>query len=543
MSDGIDVKALLDDQISSEKVPPRPFEEDSVREDSARDIGLSAPDGSTILLDDSFVSRDWITVVIAIALAILWFSIFELSMLDYLSVDGQVVPGLGVTVFTVALFAGVFISLGKRTRIDRVTVSLLVAVLLMALVPAVFSNPYLRVLNCVLLLGASILEIFLLADMLHSAWDRLSALFESIRLFISSLLHSNTKPLRALNALGTKGNSGAKSGALGVLAGVLIALVVLAVVLPLLSSADAVFGSFFNGFAQWLEQLNPWESLWHIIRVLLLAPFIFALLYNVSKHRRLENADNPLLGSLPHARNITLSTALIVLDIVYLLFVAVQLQFLFGGAEASSMSGGYAAYAREGFFQLVAVAAINLLALLATLVMADAKDTKGMRVMRVLSLVLLFCTVIILVSACMRMLLYISVFGFSLLRALTLLGMVFIAICLVAAGIKVFRPKFVFFRVFLVSGLVLWICFNFCNIDARIAEYNVEGFLNGTIEQIDVDYLGSLSPGAIPALENLAEQDPQRRELAESYIHLYESRADSVCRRWQSWNLSYAMVK
>ena len=50
--------------------------------------------------------------------------------------------------------------------------------------------------------------------------------------------------------------------------------------------------------------------------------------------------------------------------VLYALFAAVQFEYLFGGAEAAAMEGGWAEYARSGFMQLVIVAAVNLAALL-----------------------------------------------------------------------------------------------------------------------------------------------------------------------------------
>jgi hypothetical protein len=55
-------------------------------------------------------------------------------------------------------------------------------------------------------------------------------------------------------------------------------------------------------------------------------------------------------------------TVLLVVDLLFLAFVAVQFRYLFGGAElVRGLTGlGYAEYAREGFFQLVTVAALSL---------------------------------------------------------------------------------------------------------------------------------------------------------------------------------------
>ena len=53
---------------------------------------------------------------------------------------------------------------------------------------------------------------------------------------------------------------------------------------------------------------------------------------------------------------------LVVVDLLFLAFVLVQFRYLFGGAElVRGLTGmSYADYARRGFFELVAVAALSL---------------------------------------------------------------------------------------------------------------------------------------------------------------------------------------
>lgn len=52
---------------------------------------------------------------------------------------------------------------------------------------------------------------------------------------------------------------------------------------------------------------------------------------------------------------------MLLLCALYALFAAVQFIYLFGGREAVAMRGGYAQYARNGFFELVVICALNLL--------------------------------------------------------------------------------------------------------------------------------------------------------------------------------------
>ena len=63
----------------------------------------------------------------------------------------------------------------------------------------------------------------------------------------------------------------------------------------------------------------------------------------------------------------TVLTALLVLCVVYLLFISMQAKYLFGAFWGALPEGfSYSEYARQGFFELCRVAAINIVILLAT---------------------------------------------------------------------------------------------------------------------------------------------------------------------------------
>jgi hypothetical protein len=134
--------------------------------------------------------------------------------------------------------------------------------------------------------------------------------------------------------------------------------------------------------------------------------------------------------------------------------------------------------------------------------------------------------------------LYISVYGLSLLRALTLWGMALAAISLAAALLRLFLPGFRFFPVFFAAGLSLWLVFSFINIDRRIADYNVDAWLSGRVEQIDTDYLTRLGPDTMPALRRLNRSDPGA--FSDSELRAFEEKLRVGCEdmTWREWNLS-----
>lgn len=196
------------------------------------------------------------------------------------------------------------------------------------------------------------------------------------------------------------------------------------------------------------------------------------------------------------------------------------------------MQGGWAEYARRGFYQLVLVAALDLGFVLFC-------SARGGRTAWEKALSLLICalTLVILASAFWRMRLYITAYGLSLLRVMTLWAMAFILLSFVLAAVKILRPGFKFWPCFAALGLYGWIIFNAFSVDVRIADYNVDAYLDGRLASVDIDYLANLSPSTLPALERLYEA-----EGGAGLKLSIDGLRDTVPRSWTEWSLPLARL-
>ena len=68
--------------------------------------------------------------------------------------------------------------------------------------------------------------------------------------------------------------------------------------------------------------------------------------------------------------------------------------------------------------------------------------------------------------------------------------------------------------------------------DGRVADYNVDAYLSGSLEEVDTDYLASLSPEVLPALRRLYEAEPS--EYLAAQIGALESAQPGG---WTEWSL------
>ena len=277
--------------------------------------------------------------------------------------------------------------------------------------------------------------------------------------------------------------------------GLALALPLVLVLGGLLMSADAVFAQVVNETFQ--LDLEP-----VLTRVLaagalawVAAGFMRALLVRQPLVPLSLDVTGPRMSVTPVA------IALWTVNLLFIVFLVIQVRYLFGGAGMVEVTPGlsYAEYARRGFFELVMVAALVVpVLLLAHWAVApkDGKEERTLRATSFLQVVLLFA---IMASALYRMRLYQAAYGLTELRLYTTVFMTWIAFLLVWLSMTVVRGRprgFVFGGV--VAGLVCAAGLNLVSPDALIARTNVSRAADGL--SFDAVHAGSLSADAVPAL-------------------------------------------
>ncbi|MFN2389037.1 MAG: DUF4153 domain-containing protein [Actinomycetota bacterium] len=199
--------------------------------------------------------------------------------------------------------------------------------------------------------------------------------------------------------------------------------------------------------------------------------------------------------------------ALGALNLLFLAFVVVQLAVLFGGRTHVLTTAGvtYAHYARQGFFQLVAVAALVLGVVAYTMTGADTSDPRDRIWLRALLGTLCVLTLVVLASALRRLELYEDAYGFTRLRLLVHAAILWIGIILALLLIAgaIWKSRWLPSALIIVTGGAFGV-FNLINPDATVARENIERFER--TGRIDTAYLATLSEDAVPALTALPEE-------------------------------------
>jgi hypothetical protein len=312
--------------------------------------------------------------------------------------------------------------------------------------------------------------------------------------------------------------------ALLALAGVAVTLPLALVVIRLLMSSDAAFEQLVEGA---LAHVRLGDGLVWGFEFLLgipIALYIFAAVYGNSHRRHVDTfTASGIEAGLAGVRVIPQAVFIVPLLLcgsIYLVYIGVQISSLVAALQGELHTGfTYAGYARQGFFELLVVAIINLVLLAVSYLFAARQSGRPPLALRIVAGLLTFCTCLLVVTALAKMLLYIDVFALSRLRLYTTWFLLLLLICFVLLGVwhlrrfNVGRPLII---VTLVMALVL---FN-TNTDALIADYNVSQYLNGHVQTMDVDMLAHMSGETRPALEQLAAQTDNPAIRREAQYHL-----------------------
>ncbi|HJA92949.1 MAG TPA: DUF4173 domain-containing protein [Candidatus Eisenbergiella merdipullorum] len=292
-----------------------------------------------------------------------------------------------------------------------------------------------------------------------------------------------------------KNGKGAKSRY--VLLGILILCPLLVIILALLASADLVFRELFIHLFDYVEPIDIFMVCFMIVTMFFASySFIAMLNRRVIKEECVEKRDQePVLA-------ITITS---VLAFVYLIFCGIQIVYLFLRKSGLPDGQSYASYARQGFFQLLAVCVINLAIVLVCLSFFwESRVLKG--ILTVISL----CTYCMVASSAYRMLLYIGAYRLTFLRVLVLWALAVIAVMLAGILCNIFRAGFPLFRYLTAVVTVFYIVLAFAKPDYWIARYDMEyvdreSGMELTAEQReefyeDFLYLSGLSADAVPVL-------------------------------------------
>ena len=445
-------------------------------------------------------------------------------------------PGISILMYA-SLILGFTFYLARRFKnsLNKSIYGLAPVILFFALMVYVRANLFLAAMNIVLI----IYLLLLVARLAHQPAVKLGQY--GIAQYAGLLVSTPLRVVREfclvlVKSVSSRSTKVPTSSYAPILRGLLLSLPVLVVFVLLLSSADLVF----KGFIDSIFNLNISEEV--IVQSMLIG-FVTSMLIGAYAFIFMPSSK-PEAAPAPARTNFNLGTteSSIVLGsvgVLFLVFVIIQLAYLFGGSGQVMSSGyTYAEYARKGFFELTLVAAISLLLVSTINRSAKQRTSPPAATIKWLSGALIAEVMVIMFSAHMRLSLYEEAYGFTALRLLSHLFILWLAcafILLVVHIVRQQRENQFAFQLF-ISALCFFAVVNIINPDAFIARQNIDRF--DRVGKIDADHLAHLSGDAVPVVAKFLDHpDKDVRQQAASILYRQKqhSAADHFT-EWQSAN-------
>ena len=435
-------------------------------------------------------------------------------------------PGLGTTIFTLVICTVSLVYMSKSGfRQNAKSLTCLALIAFSAVQFAIFDNMFLLNWNRLFLTGMFIYWICLSTG--RSLDEKLShyILGDGVKQVLSV-------PFRnfgccfcgILKNFSDRRNS---KGIFAALAGIAVSLPLLVLVINLLVSADLAFENFMRR----LFELNiiSFIHIWQFAIGIPVAFYLYGLIYgNVSgRHgdKVTKDSVDKAAGVFKIAPKLAIYSALTAFNLVYLVFFTVQAGYLFS-AFAGNLPEGftYAEYARRGFFELCRVAGINLGVLAAAHLLIKRGTGEEPKSLKGQTLAISLFTILLIVTALSKMVMYMNVYGLTQLRIYTSWFMLVLFFTFILVCVRQFA-KINLVKAVIITFVLMFTALSYSNVDGHIARHNIARFESGAADTLDVWTLRKLGSAARPFIYDLyksTDDEALRVELGVSHSYVWD---------------------
>jgi len=418
---------------------------------------------------------------------------------------------IGVSFFAFNLFIIIFsLILIKKyeVKISKIQIFILAAVLLFSAGVFLRASLFLAFFN---FLGSLYLLFFFFSLFLNKNildFNFLKYIISPPSFFLKSFREAGRFITKCKNAIPEKNKIGSKKFR-SVIKGVVIAAPFLIIFCWLLSSADLVFQAYVG------KVFNFNFNLEIILRALMILVFTYIFLGVFSKITEGSDQSSEPTSEMqgsgrrpePTSENKSLgfiesSTVLILIELLFLFFIAIQFFYLFGGKDyvwGIEEYITYSQYAKKGFYELIATSIISFLLLYGLDKSSFRKNLKEKKIFKILSAILILEMSVIVYSAWTRMAVYVDGYGLTFFRFLVFVFLLWIfSVFLIFLYKKIFQEKkeSVLLLMIFCLTITFWTGINLINPDAFIAKENIKRLAQE--KELDSFYLSRLSIDALP---------------------------------------------
>jgi len=325
--------------------------------------------------------------------------------------------------------------------------------------------------------------------------------------------------------------------------GILLSIPFLVVFVWLFTSADPIFENYLRNFFDFIWQPDFFKRGAVIIFMwFLFCGYLARTAEDVSLQSHLDRAKPK-----QNYDGTIVFVFLLMNNLLFLFFIIIQLEYLFGGEEViRNTHFTYAEYAHKGFYEFWAT--VILVSIIIIYTDYRLKEQKGhvRRIVEYAWLAMICQTLVIIASGFKRIIVYEEAYGYTYLRILVALFLLWMAGVFILFILKILRVKSISWLIS--SGLCLAFVFlvfvSTFSIDKFIARKNINRYLKQG-KELDIEYLSSLSTDSYSEIKRLKmeTQDEEIRKSAENILLQMRQTAEKNLQHWASWNLSLSKVE
>ena len=295
--------------------------------------------------------------------------------------------------------------------------------------------------------------------------------------------------------------------------------------------------SYDRGFYRIIENMgsyidmdagNVFSNIWQLGLGIIVGQYVFRL-FLASSDKAVETTNEEecvaKIKSIQKAHVITTLTAVLPIIFIYVIFFISQWGYYMSAFSGKLPTGlSYAEYAREGFFQLCLVSFINMIIIVFVQLFMNAENSVVAKIKVGIVITYAVCTLILIATAMSKMSLYIESYGLTQKRVYSSWLMIVLALLFVVAVVKQFAKKLNAVAVSCAVVVVMFAGLSLSNVDGQIARYNVDRYLEGSLETVDVWAMRDLGDAAVPEMVRLIDELKARgvTDPAQRYSEEYD---------------------
>lgn len=319
---------------------------------------------------------------------------------------------------------------------------------------------------------------------------------------------------------------------LKILVGIAIGLPIVFIATILLMNMDVAFKSIISLISKSYKFNFGWMLKRAFAFVIIFFPlygFIYGL-RNGKEKIKMQGEEKNILKVFDFTIVITVTSCLCTVYMIYCLSQITYFISAFKGILPADYT--FAAYARKGFFECIPLGVINLMFIMVLSVFTQIGESKKKsNLIKGYISYLVGFTLFLVISAFSKMWLYINAYGITIMRVYVAWFLILVCITLLLIGIKTYNSKFKLAKNVFIIFTIMFLGLNYSNIDYRIAKYDADLYLSGTVNTISAFW--NLSDSAVEPLIKISEIDGEKtKDLLQDYKNRLNRKV-----KWQEWTV------